>query len=303
MVQTDFADCQPRALPEANLLLAALPAQERERIAALLEPVQFEAGAVLQDGASPPSSLLFPTRGLVALTAPLADGSAVAVAVLGRDAFVGGALFLDAAASPGQAFAQCSGAALRLPARALRHVAVPGSPLAALLLRSVQAQLAQAAQTAACNRHHTLDQQVCRWLLLALDRQDGPALVMTHELIAQLLGVRREGVTAAAGKLQDAGAIEYSRGRITVLERAILERRACECYRVVRAEERRLLPPPAPPHAACAPQMHATHATHPTHPTHPTHAAPGPHATRGERVIHDAHGAQQVEALPAERRA
>jgi hypothetical protein len=112
--------------------------------------------------------------------------------------------------------------------------------------------------------------------------------------------VRREGVTAAAGKLQDAGAIEYSRGRITVLERAILERRACECYRVVRAEERRLLPPPAPPHAACAPQMHATHATHPTH---PTHAAPGPHATRGERVIHDAHGAQQVEALPAERRA
>jgi CRP-like cAMP-binding protein len=242
MVQTQFAECQNEAGPEANLLLAALPPSERRRVAAMLEPVQFESGAILHDGTAAPTALLFPTRGLVALTTPLADGSAVAVAVLGRDAFVGGALFLDAGASTGQAVAQCGGAALRLPARALRRAIAPGGELAAVLLRSLQAQLAQSAQTAACNRHHTLDQQVCRWLLLALDRQDGSALAMTHELIAQLLGVRREGVTAAAGKLQDAGAIEYRRGRIEVLERAVLQRRACECYRVVRAEECRLLP-------------------------------------------------------------
>lgn len=247
MGQIDSASCQGHATRAGNRLLDALPSAERRFVDALLEPVRFDVGAILLDAESTPTSVLFPVRGLVALTAPLADGSAVAVALVGRDALVGAAPWLGGATAVGRAIAQCAGEGFRLPIRALRLAPAGAGALPALARRSLLAQFAQVVQTAACNRHHALDQQVCRWLLMALDRQDGPALSMTHELIAQLLGVRREGVTAAAGKLQDAGAIACSRGRIAVHDRAALEARACECYRIARAEELRLLPPVGAP--------------------------------------------------------
>jgi CRP-like cAMP-binding protein len=240
----------PRA--SDNLLLAAMRPEHRHRLEDAFERVELVAGDVVQDGVSRPAALLFPLGGLVSLNCPLSDGSALAVALVGRDGAVGLSLLLDPTLPGHLAIVQAPGTALRLPVRAARREVEPGGALAGLAWPAVQALQVQVAQTAACNRHHTLDQQICRWLLLSLDRQAGSALSMTHEQIAQLLGVRREGVTAAAGKLQDTGAIEYARGRINVLDRAFVETRACECYGVVRDECRRLAPGPAAPVRAFA---------------------------------------------------
>jgi CRP-like cAMP-binding protein len=172
----------------------------------------------------------------------MADGASAEIAVVGNEGMVGVALFMGGETTPSRAIVQSAGSAYRLPGHLMKEEFVRGGAMQHLLLRYTQALLTQMAQTAVCNRHHSVDQQLCRWLLLSLDRLPSNKLVMTQELIANMLGVRREGVTEAAGKLQSAGLIQYSRGRITVLDRPGLEARACECYGVVKTESDRLLP-------------------------------------------------------------
>ncbi|MEO7251190.1 MAG: Crp/Fnr family transcriptional regulator [Arenimonas sp.] len=231
--------------PTSNHVLASLPSAEYRSLFPWLEPVQLDAGAVLEECHVAQSQVVFPCSGIVSMNYQLADGASVAIAVVGCEAIVGVSVFLDGALPSGQSIVQVPGQGFRLDAATVRTLLRKGGQLQVLALRSIQAMSTQMAQTAVCNRHHNLDQQICRWLLLTLDRVPGNELNMTHELIAQMLGVRREGVTAAAGKLQDAGVINYSRGRIAVLERSALEARVCECYRVVRKEYHRLLPIPA----------------------------------------------------------
>jgi CRP-like cAMP-binding protein len=186
--------------------------------------------------------LYFPRSAIVSLLYVLKDGASAEIAVVGNDGVVGISLFMGGETTPSRAVVQSAGEGYRMKASVMKEEFERGGPLQLLLLRYTQALITQMTQTAVCNRHHSLDQQLCRWLLLSLDRLPSNELVMTQELISNMLGVRREGVTEAAGKLQQAGAIEYNRGKITVLDRPQLERKVCECYEVVRSETARLLP-------------------------------------------------------------
>lgn len=225
-----------------NHLLAALPAAERQRWLPLLEPVDLPLGQVLYESGSTMSHVYFPSTAIVSLLYVMEDGASAEIAVVGNEGLVGIALFMGGESTPSRAVVQSAGMGHRMRAAAVKEEFDRSSAVLHLLLRYTQALITQMAQTAVCNRHHSLDQQLCRWLLLSLDRLPSNELIMTQELIANMLGVRREGVTEAAGNVQKAGLIEYHRGRITVLDRAGLEARACECYAVVKRECDRLLP-------------------------------------------------------------
>lgn len=231
--------------PRANRLLAALPDAEWQRWQAQLEPVALPLGKVLYESGSRLSHVYFPTSAIVSLLYVLENGASAEIAVVGMEGLIGIALFMGGGTTPSRAVVQSAGQGFRLQAAAMQAEFDRGGVVMHLLLRYTQALITQMTQTAVCNRHHALDQQLCRWLLLSLDRLPGHDLVMTQELIGNMLGVRREGVTESARKLQAAGLISYARGRITVLDRAGLEARTCECYGVVKKEYDRLLPPPA----------------------------------------------------------
>jgi CRP-like cAMP-binding protein len=232
------------ALPDAhqNHLLAALPDGDFARIAAHLELMPMRLGDVLYESGARMRHVYFPTTSIVSLLYVMADGASAEIAVVGNEGMLGISLFMGGETTPSRAVVQSAGHAYRLKAELLKDEFGRFGPTMHLLLRYTQALITQMAQTAVCNRHHTVDQQLCRWLLLSLDRLSSNDLTMTQELIANMLGVRREGVTEAAGKLQEAGLISYRRGRITVLDRAGLEARSCECYQVVKTEFDRLLP-------------------------------------------------------------
>jgi len=229
-----------------NDLLAALPPEDLERIAPRLEVVSMALGDVLYESGLKLRYVYFPTTAIVSMLHVLANGSSAEIAVVGREGVLGIALFMGGETTPSRAVVQSAGLSFRMKAQHLKDEFARFGPLMQLLLRYTQALITQMSQTAACNRHHSVDQQLCRWLLLSLDRLSSNQLAMTQELIANMLGVRREGVTEAAGKLQDAGLIVYRRGRITVLDRRGLEARSCECYQVVKAEYDRLLTAIAP---------------------------------------------------------
>jgi CRP-like cAMP-binding protein len=228
--------------PHQNRLLAALPDEEYARLLPNLELVLMPLGHVLYESGNELRYVYFPTTSIVSLLYVLLDGASAEIAVVGNEGVIGVALFMGGETMPNRAVVQSAGHAYRLKGQLLKEEFNRSGELQHLLLRYTQALLTQMAQTAVCNRHHSLDQQLCRWLLLSLDRLPSDELVMTQELIANMLGVRREGVTEAAGNLQKAGLIRYSRGHITVLDRAGLEARVCECYAVVRREFERLLP-------------------------------------------------------------
>jgi CRP-like cAMP-binding protein len=228
--------------PRQNRLLAALPEADYQEVVPALEPVPLSAGMALYESRRPQPYLYFPASGIVSLLYLLEDGASTEVALTGREGAVGVSVFMGGGATPSRAVVQIAGHAWRMRAAPMKRSFDRGDALQGLLLRFTQALITQMTQTAVCNRHHAVDRQVCRWLLFALDRLAGREIRMTQERIASLLGVRREGVTEAAGKLQAAGVIEYSRGRIRVLDRAALEAGACECYAVVKDEYERLLP-------------------------------------------------------------
>jgi CRP-like cAMP-binding protein len=228
--------------PKQNHLLDALPSSDYERIAAHLELIPMQLGDVLYESGAPLRYVYFPTTSIVSLLYVMEDGASAEIAIVGNEGILGISLFMGGDTTPSRAVVQSAGHGFRLRADLLKDEFGRFGPTMHLLLRYTQALITQMAQTAVCNRHHSVDQQLCRWLLLSLDRLQTNDLSMTQELIANMLGVRREGVTEAAGKLQDAGLIRYSRGRISVLDRPGLEARACECYRVVRTEFDRLLP-------------------------------------------------------------
>jgi CRP-like cAMP-binding protein len=227
--------------PDQNQLLAALPADERELWRPELEPVELKLGDVLYESGGKMTHVWFPTTAIVSLLYVMENGASAEIAVVGHEGIVGISLFMGGESTPSRAVVQSAGKGFRLPAKQIQEH-FKRAPVMHLMLRYTQALITQMAQTAVCNRHHTLDQQLCRWLLLSLDRLSGSELVMTQELIANMLGVRREGVTESATKLQKSGLIQYSRGRITVLDRRGLEERSCECYEVVKKEYDRLLP-------------------------------------------------------------
>jgi CRP-like cAMP-binding protein len=231
----------PLHRPKDNRLLAALPAAEWQRWSAEIEWVKMPLGEVLYESGVALSHVYFPTTAIVSLLYVMENGSSAEIAVVGNEGLVGISLFMGGESTPSRAVVQSAGEGFRLKAAVIKD-AFNHPPVLHLLLRYTQALITQMSQTAVCNRHHTLDQQLCRWLLLSLDRLQGSELVMTQELIANMLGVRREGVTEAALKLQKADLIRYSRGRITVLDRPGLESRSCECYAVVKKEYDRLLP-------------------------------------------------------------
>jgi CRP-like cAMP-binding protein len=224
---------KPVALP-ANRLLAALPDEVSQRIAPNLEPVSFRLGDVLYESGQRLTHVHFPVDCVVSLLYAMADGATAEIGMVGAEGVVGIALFMGGETMPSRAAVQSAGQALRMPARALQEEFRQGGPFQLALLRFTQTLITQMAQTAACNRLHAIDQRLCRWLLLSRDRLQTDELQLTQELIAGMLGVRREGVSVAAGALQSAGLIRYARGRITILDRAGLEARACECYRAVR---------------------------------------------------------------------
>jgi CRP-like cAMP-binding protein len=228
--------------PSDNHILAALPAENYQALEPLLEFVTLPLGTVLYESGGKQGHVYFPTKGIVSLLYVLADGASAEIAVTGCEGLVGVSLFMGGGTTPSRAVVQSAGHAYRLSARALKKEFDRGGELQHLLLLYTQALITQMTQTAVCNRHHNVDQQLCRWLLLSLDRLSGDELRMTQELIANMLGVRREGVTAAAGKLQADGLIEYRRGHIKVLDRPGIEARVCECYAVVKNEYDRLLP-------------------------------------------------------------
>ncbi len=226
----------------ANQLLAAMPAAEWERVAPLLEMVDLPLGLVLHESGGKMSHVYFPINAIVSLLYVMENGASAEIAVVGNEGVVGTALFLGGETAPRRAVVQSAGKGYRLRAGDIQDEFARSGPVLQLLLRYTSALMTQMSQTAVCNRHHSLDQQLCRWLLLSLDRLTGNELVMTQELIANMLGVRREGVTEAALKLQKLGLIQYARGRINVLDRPGLEGRTCECYAVVKNEYDRLLP-------------------------------------------------------------
>ncbi len=227
--------------PRDNQLLAALPTADYERWLPQLEWAQMPLGQVVYESGRTLSHVFFPTTAIVSLLYVMENGASAEIAVVGHEGVVGIALFMGGESTPSRGVVQSAGECWRLRAAAIKDEFNRSHPVMHLLLRYTQALITQMAQTAVCNRHHSLDQQLCRWLLLSLDRLPGNELVMTQELIANMLGVRREGVTEAAGRLQQQGLIRYQRGRITILDRAGLEKRSCECYAVVKEEYRRLL--------------------------------------------------------------
>ena len=227
--------------PRANRLLAALPEEAYQALLPFLESVSLPLGKAVYESGGKQRHVYFPTSSIVSLLYVLENGSSAEIAVTGCEGLVGIALFMGGETTPSRAVVQSAGRAYRLEAEVLKRHFEAGGDLQHLLLRFTQALITQMTQTAVCNRHHSVDQQLCRWLLLILDRLPGREVAMTQELIANMLGVRREGVTEAAGKLQTEGLIRYSRGRITVLDRAQLEARVCECYAVVKKEYDRLL--------------------------------------------------------------
>jgi CRP-like cAMP-binding protein len=232
----------PASKPTDNQLLAALPAPEYRRWLSALERVNLPLGQVIYESGATLEHVYFPTTAIISLLYVMEDGASAEIAVVGREGMVGVALFMGGESTPSRAVVQSAGQGFRLNAQLMKDEFNRAGPVLHLLLRYTQALITQMAQTAVCNRHHSLDQQLCRWLLLSMDRLTGNELVMTQELIANMLGVRREGVTEGALKLQKAGLIRYSRGHITVLDRAGLERATCECYAVVKKEYDRLLP-------------------------------------------------------------
>jgi CRP-like cAMP-binding protein len=228
--------------PTQNHLLAALPVTEFDRLSPHLELVPMPLGEALYESGGHLQHVYFPTTSIVSLLYVLANGASAEIAVVGNEGILGISLFMGGETTPSRAVVQSAGYGYRLKAQLLKQEFNRAGPVLHLLLRYTQALITQMAQTAVCNRHHSVDQQLCRWLLLSLDRLASNELSMTQELIANMLGVRREGVTEAAGKLQDAGLIQYRRGKITVLDRPGLEARSCECYQVVKTEFDRLLP-------------------------------------------------------------
>ncbi len=233
----------PAAGPRHNGLLAALPADLWQRWAGLLERIELPLGHVLHEAGAPLSHVCFPTTAIVSLLYVMENGASAEIAVVGNEGLVGISLFMGGGTTPSRAVVQSAGLGFRLAAQTIKDEFDRSGPVMHVLLRYTQALITQMSQTAVCNRHHSLDQQLCRWLLLSLDRLQSNELVMTQELIANMLGVRREGVTESALKLQQAGLIRYARGHISVLDRKGLEQRTCECYAVVKKEYDRLLPP------------------------------------------------------------
>jgi CRP-like cAMP-binding protein len=227
--------------PIENRLLAALPPDEYERLRPQLQPVTFSLGEVVYEFGGQLDYVYFPTNSIVSLLYTMTNGTSAEMGLTGNDGIVGIALFMGGGTMPNRAVVQSAGSALRMKAKVLQEEFAMGGKFQQLLLRYTQALITQISQTAVCNRLHSVDQQLCRWLLLSHDRIDSNELIMTQELIADMLGVRREGVTVAAGRLQDSGAISYARGRIQILDRAKLEQTVCECYRVVKEEFDRLL--------------------------------------------------------------
>jgi len=223
-----------------NQLLAAMPEAEWKRWLPDIEAVDLPLGKVLYEPGMTLSHVYFPTTAIVSLLYVLENGASAEIAVVGNEGLVGISLFMGGESTPSRAVVQSAGKGCRLPAQALKDEFNRGGAVLHLLLRYTQALITQMSQTAVCNRHHSLDQQLCRWLLLSLDRLEGSELVMTQELISNMLGVRREGVTEAALQLQAAKLISYSRGRISVLDRPGIEKRSCECYGVVKKEYDRL---------------------------------------------------------------
>jgi CRP-like cAMP-binding protein len=232
--------------PQQNYLLAAFPAAERKRIYPHLQLVPLPLGKVLYESGDVLRHVYFPTNSIVSLLYVLTDGASAEISVVGNEGLIGIALFMGGETTPSRALVQSAGYAYRLEGQVLKDEFHLNGEVQLLLLRYTQALITQMAQTAVCNRHHSVDQQLCRWLLLSLDRLTSNQLVMTQELIADMLGVRREGVNESAGKLDRLGIIHYARGHITVVDRPRLEQRCCECYAVVRKETDRLLPRSTP---------------------------------------------------------
>jgi CRP-like cAMP-binding protein len=243
--------------PLQNHLLAALPLAEYRRLEKSLELVHMPLGHVLYESGRNLHHVYFPTTSIVSMLYVLEDGSSAEIAIVGNEGLLGIALFMGGETTPSRAVVQSAGWGYKLKAHLMKAEFKRGGPLMNLLLRYTQALITQMTQTAVCNRHHSIEQQLCRWLLLSLDRLSGDSLTMTQDLIANMLGVRREGVTEAAGKLQRAGYIRYSRGHITVLDRPGLEKRVCECYAVVKLEFDRLLTdiPPGDPRGVLGKSM------------------------------------------------
>ena len=231
-----------RPTPQQNHLLAALPAAVQQRLFPHLELVSMRLGKVLYESGGTLRHVYFPTDSIVSLLYVMENGASAEISVVGCEGMVGIAVFMGGNSTPSRAIVQSAGSAYRLAAQRLKdEFDDADAAMRLVMLRYTQALITQMAQTAVCNRHHTIDQQLCRWILLSLDRLPSNQFTMTQELIANMLGVRREGVTEAAGKLQKRGVIEYHRGHITVLDRSALEQLACECYAVVKKETDRLL--------------------------------------------------------------
>jgi CRP-like cAMP-binding protein len=228
--------------PRQNHLLDALPAEEWDRLRANMELRPMPLGHVLYESGSAMRHVYFPTTAIVSLLYVMENGASAEIAIVGNEGIVGISLFMGGETTPSRAVVQSAGQAYRVPGSLLKEEFYRAGPLQRLLLRYTQALITQMAQTAVCNRHHAVDQQLCRWLLMSIDRLPSNELTMTQELIANMLGVRREGVTESAGKLQKLGLISYNRGHIVVLDREALEAHACECYAVVKTEFDRLLP-------------------------------------------------------------
>ena len=227
--------------PTQNHLLAALPTAEYERLSKHLELYPLPLGNSLYESGARMTHVYFPTTAIVSLLYVLENGSSAEIAIVGNEGMLGISLFMGGETTPSRAVVQSAGYSYRLKAEVLKTEFNRSGPFMRLLLRYTQALITQMTQTAVCNRHHTIDEQLCRWLLLSIDRLSGDALIMTQELIANMLGVRREGVNEAAGRLQKLGLIRYSRGRIDVIDRPGLEQAVCECYHVVKREFDRLL--------------------------------------------------------------
>ena len=228
--------------PKQNHLLDALPAEDYARLLPDLELIPMPLGWSVYESGGHLGYVYFPTTSIVSLLYVMESGSSAEIAITGNEGLIGISLFMGGESTPSRAVVQSEGNGYRLKASVLKREFALGGHLQHLALRYTQALITQMAQTAVCNRHHSVDQQLCRWLLLSLDRLSGNELKMTQELIANMLGVRREGVTEAAGNLQAAGLIHYSRGKIIVVDRPGLEQRVCECYAVVKKEFERLLP-------------------------------------------------------------
>jgi CRP-like cAMP-binding protein len=228
--------------PQDNHILRALPSEERDRLFPHLKLVEMPLGMSVYESGDVLRHIYFPTDCIVSLLYVMKDGASAEIAVVGKEGAIGVSLFMGGETTPNRAVVQSAGSAYRLTGKRLKEEFNRHGQMLNVLLRYTQSLITQMSQTAVCNRHHSVDQQLCRWLLLSLDRLESNELQMTQELIANMLGVRREGVTQAAGKLQDSGVIRYSRGKIVVLNRPKLEQMSCECYAVVKKETDRLLP-------------------------------------------------------------